>query len=106
MNILPYLFIYALTGNELRSHIVHPLIAKTYLNMTATTHGIFILKHNLTFDCSLISWGCRMEALYGADLTLLVSARFIFPPSTGAWSALSPNPLVFSPIYQVHQCFM
>lgn len=57
--------------------------------MTATTHGIFILKHNLSFDCSSISQACSVEALCGADLTRLVSARFIFPPSTGVWSALS-----------------
>lgn len=42
-----------------------------------------------------------------ADLTRLVSARFIFPPSAGARSFSSAqNPLVLSPIYQVHQCFM
>lgn len=57
--------------------------------MTATTHGTFILKHNLSFDFSLISQACSMAALCGADLSQLLSSRFIFPPSTGVWSALS-----------------
>lgn len=51
--------------------------------------SIFILKHSLTFDYSSISWTFWMEALCGADLTQLVSARFIFPPSTRARSVLS-----------------
>lgn len=63
--------------------------SETFLNVTVSTQGIFILKHNLASDCSLISCCCWMEALCGADLTQLVSARVIFPLSAGAWSVLS-----------------
>ncbi len=56
--------------------------------MTASTHGIFMLKHKQTFDCPSISRGCWIEALCRADLTRLVSARFILPPSTEAQSVL------------------
>lgn len=52
-----------------------------FIIVTVSTHGIFILKHNLT-----AGWRPYVCAV---DLTQLVSARFIFPLSTGVWSVLS-----------------
>lgn len=86
LSIFPYL---CLDGKLNQQSYFAPVIGNIlHHDSFHTWHTVFILKHNLTFDCSSISQSWWMEALYGADLARLVSARFIFLPSTGAGSAL------------------
>lgn len=77
-------FCYVCSDRKLTQKLYYPPWTET---LTATTHGIFILKAKIWLSPD--KPGLLDEVLCGADLTGLVSARFIFPLSTGVWSALS-----------------